>query len=239
MEDQVATSVFELDRKAVNAQLKRILGEDRFRYPKDPRVLGRWISLVTARNPEATVLDFFAGSASTVHAVMDLNRRDGSRRRCIAVTNNEIDERTAVRLAKDGHRPGDPEWEKWGIYDYVAKPRVEAVVTGVTPQGARHSEPRDENVEFVELTYLDAEEVELDMAFTSIAPLLWMRAGSRGPIIEQRTIDGEPLPFASNRCLRDPLRSRRMAVLPRCAVRHRVDCVRRNGFGLGVRGRGR
>ena len=35
------------------------------------------------------------------------------------------------------------------------------------------------------------------MAFASIAPLLWMRAGSRGPIIEQRTVDGEPLPFAS------------------------------------------
>jgi len=55
----------------------------------------------------------------------------------------------------------------------------------------------EENVEFVELTYLDAEEIELDMAFTSIAPLLWMRAGSRGPVIEERTDPaGDPLPYA-------------------------------------------
>ncbi len=36
------------------------------------------------------ILDFFAGSGTTAHAVMELNRIDGGKRRCILVTNNEI-----------------------------------------------------------------------------------------------------------------------------------------------------
>ena len=44
----------------------------------------------------------------------------------------------------------------------------------------------EENVEFFELTYLDADDVDLDIAFDDIAPLLWLRAGGRGPIIDER-----------------------------------------------------
>lgn len=45
----------------------------------------------------------------------------------------------------------------------------------------------DENVAFFDLTYEDPERVRLDMAFSAIAPLLWLRAGSRGPRIEERS----------------------------------------------------
>lgn len=41
-----------------------------------------------------------------------------------------------------------------------------------------------ENVEFLELTYLDPEDVEISAAFEGIAPLLWLRAGGRGEMIE-------------------------------------------------------
>jgi len=41
-----------------------------------------------------------------------------------------------------------------------------------------------ENVEFFELTYQDAAAVELDLAFEAVAPLLWLRAGGLGPMIE-------------------------------------------------------
>ncbi len=43
----------------------------------------------------------------------------------------------------------------------------------------------EENVEFFDLTYQDAQLVELDMAFTAIAPLLWLRAGGAGRRIEE------------------------------------------------------
>src|SRR5205085_2953056 len=43
----------------------------------------------------------------------------------------------------------------------------------------------EENVEFFELTYLDAAQIEVDRAFAAIAPLLWLRAGGRGPIVDE------------------------------------------------------
>lgn len=46
------------------------------------------------------------------------------------------------------------------------------------------SEGLDENVEFFELTYLDPEDIEISAAFAGIAPLLWLRAGARGEMIE-------------------------------------------------------
>jgi adenine-specific DNA-methyltransferase len=42
----------------------------------------------------------------------------------------------------------------------------------------------EENVEFMELTYLDPEEIELDLAFAGIAPLLWLRAGATGQVLD-------------------------------------------------------
>jgi adenine-specific DNA-methyltransferase len=45
----------------------------------------------------------------------------------------------------------------------------------------------NENIEFFELTDLDADDVDLNLAFSGIAPLLWLRAGGSGPIISERT----------------------------------------------------
>ncbi len=47
------------------------------------------------------ILDFFAGSGTTAHATMELNREDGGKRLCILVTNNEITERNPEGIAKD------------------------------------------------------------------------------------------------------------------------------------------
>lgn len=44
----------------------------------------------------------------------------------------------------------------------------------------------EESVEFMRLTYLDPLDVELDVAFESIAPMLWLRAGGQGPVIDRR-----------------------------------------------------
>src|SRR5258708_21354131 len=50
----------------------------------------------------------------------------------------------------------------------------------------------DENVDFFELTYLDAAQIEVDRAFAGIAPLLWLRAGGRWPMLDPRS-DGAGL----------------------------------------------
>ena len=180
-----------------------------FPFPKSLYAVEDCLRLVVQDKPTAVVLDFFSGSGTTAHAVARLNRQDGGARQSISITNNEVSEAEAKRLAKSGRCPGDSEWEALGIFEHITRPRIEAAITGVTPAGEPveddykfidefpMAEGFEENVEFVELTYLDAEDIELDLAFHGIAPLLWMRAGSKGPVIEERVdADGEPLPFA-------------------------------------------
>ena len=87
--EQVAISVFEQDRKAASTDMRKLMGEIVFENPKDRRVLARWLRLVTGGAKDAVVLDFFAGSGSTGHAVMDLNATDGGHRRYILVQLDE------------------------------------------------------------------------------------------------------------------------------------------------------
>lgn len=133
---------------------------------------------------------------------MRLNHQDGGRRQCISVTNNEVaaDEQAALR--KDDLRPGDPDWEKWGICDYITKPRIAAAITGKTPEGKDiegdykftdefpMSEGFEENAEFFTLTYETPVAVSHNRAFARIAPLLWMRAGSEGRRIDSLPVAG-------------------------------------------------
>ncbi len=134
----------------------------------------RWAN----NKPDALILDFFAGSGTTAHAVMAMNAEDGGHRRSIVVTNNELNETTRNALRKRGLRAGDPEWESQGVYHSVTMPRLLNVAEEPTAE---------QNVEFFDLTYLNPTLVELDMAFSSIAPLLWMRAGAQGRRIDERT----------------------------------------------------
>ena len=87
--EQVAISVFEQDRKAASTDMRNLMGEIVFDNPKDRRVLARWFQLVTGGTRDAVVLDFFAGSGSAGHAVLDLNAADGGNRTYILVQLDE------------------------------------------------------------------------------------------------------------------------------------------------------
>lgn len=63
-------------------------GDVVFENGKKPVRLIRQL-LKMSTKPDSTVLDFFAGSGTTLHALMELNAADGGRRRCILCTNNE------------------------------------------------------------------------------------------------------------------------------------------------------
>jgi adenine-specific DNA-methyltransferase len=172
--------------------LKKFLGESgTFPFPKSIYAVRDVLATVVGNRPDAVILDFFAGSATTFHATCLLNALDEGRRRTILVTNNEVDATTAEALAAEGVYPGDPEYERRGIFEHVAMPRVRAVVEGRRPDGTpvpgRHkwaggrpfADGFEENVEFFELTYLDPDEVELGLAFSELHPLLWLTAGAR------------------------------------------------------------
>jgi len=176
--------------------LRTMMPDRRFPFPKSLYAVEDALRFFIKEKPNAIVLDFFSGSGTTAHAVMRLNRQDDGRRQCISVTNNEVaaDEQAALRKA--GLRPGDTDWEKWGICDYITKPRIAAAITGKTPEGKAidgdynfadefpMSEGFEENAEFFTLTYETPVTVGHNRAFARIAPLLWMRAGSEGRRIE-------------------------------------------------------
>ena len=70
------------------ALLEKIFDEkDKFPYPKSIHALIDTLKITTDK--EATVLDFFAGSGTTGHAVLELNKQDGGNRKFILCTNNE------------------------------------------------------------------------------------------------------------------------------------------------------
>lgn len=70
-------------------QLEDILGNKLFTNPKPVGLLDRILKITTTTSKDALVLDFFAGSGTTLHATMQLNAEDGGNRQCILATNNE------------------------------------------------------------------------------------------------------------------------------------------------------
>ena len=82
-EDQVPYSVFYQDGRAATKRLRALMGEDIFDFPKDETVLGELVQMMSGDRD--IVLDFFAGSGTTGHAVLEQNATDGGQRRYILV----------------------------------------------------------------------------------------------------------------------------------------------------------
>jgi len=181
---------------------KCLMPDRKFPFPKSLFAVEDALRFFVIDKPAAVVVDFFAGSGTTAHAVMRLNRQDGGQRQCISVTNNEVaaDEHRALR--EQGLRPGDADWEQWGICDYITKPRIKAAITGNTPNGDPivgdykftdefpMAEGFEENAEFFTLTYESPVAISYNKAFARIAPLLWLRAGSQGRCIDMLPAQG-------------------------------------------------
>lgn len=180
--------------------VKDLLPGRSFPYPKSLYAVEDALRFFVKNKPDALIVDFFSGSGTTAHAVMRLNHQDGGCRRSISVTNNEVNDQETA-LLKKGLRQGDPDWEALGICERVTKPRIRAAVTGLTPEREPVegdykfteefpiADGFEENVEFFTLTYENPAVVEVNLAFERIAPLLWIRAGSRGRIIAARKED--------------------------------------------------
>lgn len=69
-------------------EVKDLFGSEVFKNPKPPRLIERCIKLEDDSQPTC-VLDFFAGSGTTGHAVINLNREDGGSRKYILVEMGE------------------------------------------------------------------------------------------------------------------------------------------------------
>lgn len=184
--------------------IKKLLSDNRFSFPKSLYAVHDAIRFFVANKPNALVVDFFAGSGTTLHAVNLLNAEDGGKRRCILVTNNEVSAEEAKEFVKRGVKPGDEEWESKGIAQYVTWPRTVCSIKGVNVKGealkgeylgSGCTTPRREgasgtvlkmsdgfhsNAIFFKLGFVNPTAVSLGRAFKDILPILWMKAGAFG-----------------------------------------------------------
>ena len=112
-----------------------IIGSGKFTFPKSVYAVMDTLKYFIANKKNALVVDFFAGSGTTMHAVNLLNSIDNGHRRCIMVTNNEVSADEAKALDEKGYRPGDKEWDRLGIARYVTWPRTVCSIKGCNIDG--------------------------------------------------------------------------------------------------------
>lgn len=106
-------------------ELKNIFGDKIFNNPKPVSLVKRFLLLGSKQ--DSVILDFMAGSGTTGHAVLDLNKEDGGNRKFILCTNNELN-----GLEKELREKGMSEKEiaEHGICRRVTYPRLEKVIKG-------------------------------------------------------------------------------------------------------------
>jgi len=177
--------------------LHQLLGRrDAFPFPKSLYAVRDALLTVVAERPNALVVDFFAGSGTTLHAVTLMNAQLGGTRRAILVSNNEPGEKRAKRLAREGHFQGDPDYEAEGVCESVMWPRCKHAINGRRDDGTKLtgkyldlpgqnggrslSDGFDENLEYFRLEFLDPSQVARGDAFQAILPILWLMAGCEG-----------------------------------------------------------
>ena len=172
--------------------INSIFDEKRFSFPKSLYAVHDTLWFFVSNKPNALIVDFFAGSGTTLHAVNLLNAEDGGKRRCIMVTNNEVSADEAKTLSARGYQPGDAEWEKLGIAKYVTWPRTVCSIEGHDVNGkplkgnylvGDHpmADGFKANAAFFKLGFLDKTSIALGRQFKEMLPTLWMKAGAYGP----------------------------------------------------------
>lgn len=121
-----------------NAEIAKILGANGFSFPKPTSLIAKLVEVSTG--PDDLVLDFFAGSGTTAHAVHKLNAADGGRRRVILVSSTEATKdvpdknlcrdvcATRVRRVIEGYTPagGEPAPGLGGDFAYLRTRRIPA-----------------------------------------------------------------------------------------------------------------
>ena len=115
--------------------LSELLPDRQFPYPKSLYAVYDCLNFVIGQNPNAIVLDFFAGSGTTLHALSLLNAVDNGHRKAIIVTNNEHSAKEEAQLRAEGFEEGDEYWERTGVAKYITWPRIEAAINGISSTG--------------------------------------------------------------------------------------------------------
>jgi len=182
----------QFDASTYGTQLVNNILKDEFPYPKSLYTMLEVLESVTRNKKDALILDYFAGSGTTLHATVLLNSIYPGNRRCILVTNNEVKYEVERELTQNGIWPGNSDFDKFGICNSVTWPRCKYIVTGKRNDGTELEgtylngrelkQGFNENLNYFNLQFLDPDEVAYGDEFSAIVPILWLMAGALGAL---------------------------------------------------------
>ena len=125
MKSEVRTSVIARTGQRSVEVVEAVLGKGSFKNPKDHEILAELFNLVTWRDKNALVLDPYAGSGTTGHAVLAMNAEDGGNRRFILIESGDPSPRAQVPREK--------------YTSAITAERVRRVITGNWADGSKHA----------------------------------------------------------------------------------------------------
>lgn len=190
--------------------LANVIGDKRFTFPKSLYSVTDMLRFFVSGKPEALIVDFFAGSGTTLHAVNLLNAEDMGKRRCIMVTNNEVSLVEKNELEANGYKYGDEEWNKRGIARHVTWPRTVCSIEGHDINGkplkgnylvtdVPMADGFKANAAFFKLGFLDKTAVALGTQLGEMIPVLWLKSGAYGPCPKLTDINAKMMIQPKNR----------------------------------------
>lgn len=190
--------------------ISSLIGKNKFNYPKSLYSVEDCISICCRGKKDALILDFFAGSGTTLHAVLLMNKKDDGNRRCICVTNNELSSKEEESLIKNNVQPGDSRWEKLGIARFVTWPRILNCINGQDCNGKSlkgnyydtdiaMSTGFNSNVAYFKLNFLDKNSIALGRQLKDLIPVLWMKSNCKGVCPDNVDVSNDMLLFPDNK----------------------------------------
>jgi|TARA_R100000501_G_C2631682_1_gene128292 adenine-specific DNA-methyltransferase len=129
----------ELNYQNGRTELKKIFGgKDIFDYPKTTYLVEQLVDMLGKR--KTTILDFFAGSGTTGHAILNLNNKDGIERQFILCTDNQDNNGTGLKIATD-----------------ICYPRLKGVIEGYQDTNKNKIQGLRGNLKYFNTDFVDAE----------------------------------------------------------------------------------
>ena len=131
--------------------IQQIMGSKVFNYPKPKSLIKAILSQATSPDTQDIVIDFFGGSGTTAHALLELNAEDGGDRRFVVVSSTEA---TTSEPDKNVCRE-------------VTKNRLEKVINGYTYRTAKENkeiEGLDGDFAYLSMTRIPAERIGMEIS---------------------------------------------------------------------------
>jgi adenine-specific DNA-methyltransferase len=140
----------EYDAGAYGSSLVKLILNHEFPFPKSLYAVKDCLKSVVGNKKDAVILDFFAGSGTTGHAVLEINKEDNGKRQFILCTNNEDNDNSGTKIATD-----------------ICYPRIKKVMQGYKANG-REIKGLGGNLKYFSTEFVDCVKTDNDKRiFTS------------------------------------------------------------------------